>query len=171
MAGGSLSLVQTFLQAFKLIAAGQFESEDAAAAFIRKLGHSLDSSDPNAHTTTEATDIDMSPPIYDASIVMTERRKMYAKRISAAVLCKLPCLLEGPAGSGKTVMIRALADNWSQNGRSTSVKVERVNNSRTTTMQDYFGSFIPEGSRFTFDKGALCRAMENGNWFLAGKHT
>jgi midasin (ATPase involved in ribosome maturation) len=165
----TLTLVEAFVQAFKLILAGQFEAEDAATAFTSELQESLRMFDESV-SSDNVEDIDLSPSICDGSIVMTEKRKMYAMRISAAILCKLPCLLEGPAGSGKTLMIKALARNWRDNGREAAVKVERVNNSRTTTMQDYFGSFIPEGSRFVFNKGALYRAMENGHWFLAGMY-
>ena len=49
----------------------------------------------------------------------------------------------------------------------TPSQLERVNNSNTTTMRDYLGAFLPTNDGFVFQKRALCRAMENGWWFLA----
>eukprot|EP00397_Hematodinium_sp_SG-2012_P000003 GEMP01000003.1.p1 GENE.GEMP01000003.1~~GEMP01000003.1.p1 ORF type:complete len:4909 (+),score=981.62 GEMP01000003.1:163-14889(+) len=93
-------------------------------------------------------------------LVMTPSRQRIAASILQAVTCEFPVLLEGPAAVGKTTMVEDLAK---ANGRT----VERVNNTESTTITDYFGSWIPEGSRFVFQKGALRRAIENGSWFLA----
>ncbi|CAF1101782.1 unnamed protein product [Didymodactylos carnosus] len=47
------------------------------------------------------------------------------------------------------------------------MQLERVNNTDTTTIQDYLGTFLPVNDGLVFQKGALYRAMENGWWFLA----
>jgi MoxR-like ATPase len=96
----------------------------------------------------------------DETHVLTAQRMVYAKRLHAAVVSNFPVLLEGPAAVGKTSLVQMLA---SQGGG----KLERVNNTQTTTIQDYLGSFVPVGSRFVFQPGALYRAVENGDWFLA----
>ena len=39
-------------------------------------------------------------------------------------------------------------------------KLWRVNNTATTTIQDYLGSFMPKGGGFAYENGALVSAME-----------
>ena len=47
-------------------------------------------------------------------------------------------------------------------------KVARVNNSDTTTIQDYFGSWLPVGKGVcAFQKGVLYSCLESGDWLLA----
>jgi midasin (ATPase involved in ribosome maturation) len=97
--------------------------------------------------------------------VFTGSRLHIAEALMAAVNCELPILLEGPAAVGKTSMVSLLCKM-----RDKDSKLERVNNTNTTTIQDYFGSYLPTGdskSPFVFKNGALTRAMENGNWFLS----
>ena len=62
-------------------------------------------------------------------------------------------------------MITQLAKT--QNFDDRKIKVKRVNNNQSTTIQDYIGSYIPQGNEFVFKKGALYAAMESGDWFLA----
>ena len=69
----------------------------------------------------------------------------------------IACLLEGPPAVGKTSLIYALAS-------SSKKTVERVNNTDTTTIQDYLGSFLPCGKEFKFQDGALVRALKKGHW-------
>ena len=66
---------------------------------------------------------------------------------------------------GKTSLITQLAKI--RNIDEKKVKVKRVNNNQSTTIQDYIGSYIPQGNEFVFKKGALYSAMECGDWFLA----
>ncbi|CAF1367770.1 unnamed protein product, partial [Rotaria sordida] len=96
----------------------------------------------------------------DTEHVLTESRYVYANAILRAVVCGIPLLLEGPAAVGKTTLISFLA-------KSKKIKLERVNNTDTTTAQDYLGTFLPVGNQFEFQPGALYRAMKNGWWFLA----
>jgi midasin len=46
-------------------------------------------------------------------------------------------------------------------------KLKRVNNTLSTTVQDYLGSYMPETGGFRFCRGALYLAVEKGFWFLA----
>jgi midasin len=68
------------------------------------------------------------------------------------------CLLEGPPAVGKTSLISALAKLCG------GKKLERVNNTDSTTIQDYLGSYLPFGKEFRFQEGALVRALRNGHW-------
>ncbi|CAF3905224.1 unnamed protein product, partial [Rotaria sp. Silwood1] len=79
----------------------------------------------------------------------TPTRYEAAKRLCASIICSRPVLLEGPAATGKTSLIEYLAQC---NGKI----LYRVNNTKGTTVQDYFGSYMPNGE---FLNGALSRAM------------
>ncbi|CAF0986919.1 unnamed protein product [Didymodactylos carnosus] len=98
--------------------------------------------------------------------VLTKSRKEYANGILGATACGIPLLLEGPAAVGKTALISYLRKNLKKDHRDNS-KLERVNNTDTTTIQDYPGAFLPVNDGFIFQPGALYRAMTNGWWFLA----
>ena len=104
--------------------------------------------------------------------ILSESRLNYANAVLGAVACNIPLLLEGPAAVGKTALISYLckhmkASSLNNLSNSTSNQLERVNNTDTTTIQDYLGTFLPVNGGFAFQKGALYRAMENGWWFLA----
>ncbi|CAF4377794.1 unnamed protein product, partial [Rotaria sordida] len=103
--------------------------------------------------------------------ILTESRLNYANAVLGAVACNIPLLLEGPAAVGKTALISYLCKHMKpqtlNNTSNTTIQLERVNNTDTTTIQDYLGTFLPVNDSFTFQKGALYRAMENGWWFLA----
>ncbi|CAF3688580.1 unnamed protein product [Rotaria sp. Silwood1] len=103
--------------------------------------------------------------------ILTESRLNYANAVLGAVACNIPLLLEGPAAVGKTALISYLCKHMKpqtlNNTSNTTIQLERVNNTDTTTIQDYLGTFLPFNDGFTFQKGALYRAMENGWWFLA----
>ena len=95
--------------------------------------------------------------------ILTQSRLNYANAVLGAVTCHIPLLLEGPAGVGKTALISYLCKHM----KSQTLQLERVNNTDTTTIQDYLGIFLPVNDGFAYQKGALYRAMENGWWFLA----
>ncbi|CAF1151526.1 unnamed protein product, partial [Rotaria sordida] len=104
--------------------------------------------------------------------ILTDSRINYANAVLGAVACKIPLLLEGPAAVGKTALISHLWKHMKSSDNNTithssSVKLARVNNTDTTTIQDYFGTFLPVNKDFVFQEGALYRAMKNGWWFLA----
>lgn len=68
--------------------------------------------------------------------------------------------MQGPAAVGKTSLVAFLAKRRGQ-------ALQRVNNSDMTTIQDYFGSWLPVGNSLDFKKGVLYTALEDGNWLLA----
>lgn len=94
---------------------------------------------------------------------LSDTRAPIARAVQWAALdCGQPVLLEGPAAVGKTSLIAALAAC-----RNPPRRLERVNNTDTTSVQDYFGSFLPVGKgRFKFSEGALTRALREGHWLL-----
>ncbi|CAF4794749.1 unnamed protein product, partial [Rotaria sp. Silwood1] len=98
--------------------------------------------------------------------ILTLSRKKYADAVLGAVACNIPLLLEGPAAVGKTALISHLCKHMKTNSPK-KMTLERVNNTDTTTIQDYLGSFLPSNDGFVFKKGALYSAMTNGSWFLA----
>ncbi|CAF5142346.1 unnamed protein product, partial [Rotaria sp. Silwood1] len=98
--------------------------------------------------------------------ILTNSRLNYANSVLGAVACKIPLLLEGPAAVGKTALISHLwkhmkSPNNNMTSNLSSVKLARVNNTDTTTIQDYFGTFLPVNKDFVFQEGALYRAMKN----------
>ncbi|CAF4505287.1 unnamed protein product, partial [Didymodactylos carnosus] len=70
--------------------------------------------------------------------ISTSGRYEAAKRLCASIICSRPVLLEGPAATGKTSLVEYLAQC---NGKI----LYRVNNTKGTTVQDYFGSYMPNG--------------------------
>ncbi|GMH42205.1 hypothetical protein BSKO_10124 [Bryopsis sp. KO-2023] len=103
---------------------------------------------------------ELLPP---SDLVLTESRKEHAAAILACVAANRPVLLEGPPAVGKTALVTGLRRGLPVQG----AKVEILNNSDTTTVQDYFGTWLPVNGKFTFCKGILVKAMEEGSWFLA----
>ena len=98
-----------------------------------------------------------------ANHILTASRKIHAEIVLACCYAaNLPILLEGPAAVGKTSLIQALVGKGIVDS-----KLERVNNTQSTSVQDYIGSYLPIGGSFVFQEGALYRAMKEGSWFLA----
>ncbi|KAK9820719.1 hypothetical protein WJX74_002690 [Apatococcus lobatus] len=93
--------------------------------------------------------------------VLTSSRRDLAAMVLACVDCNIPVLLEGPAAVGKTSLIAFLATEYGK------CSLERVNNSDMTTIQDYFGSWLPVEDKLEFKPGVLLTALENGSWLLA----
>jgi MoxR-like ATPase len=104
-----------------------------------------------------------------ADHVLTSSREELALYITACVLCDYAALLEGPAAVGKTSLVLALSKVYRGGLRSDGKprQLQRVNNTASTTVQDYLGTFIPSGDSFVFQQGALYRAMVQGDFFLA----
>lgn len=69
--------------------------------------------------------------------------------------------MQGPAAVGKTSLIAFLAQKHG------NLSLERVNNSEMTSIQDYFGSWLPVGDTLEFRPGVLYNALEQGSWLLA----
>ncbi|CAF4810853.1 unnamed protein product, partial [Rotaria sp. Silwood1] len=95
--------------------------------------------------------------------VLSDSRLRHAETCAKCVISNYPILFEGPPAVGKTSLIVYLGKKL----MGTGMKLERVNNSSTTSVQDYIGSLVPFGSNFEFKPGSLVRAMTNGYWFLA----
>lgn len=89
--------------------------------------------------------------------IKTPSRYASAKVLISGILCGYPQLLEGPAATGKTSLVEYMAKLFGRN-------CERVNNSQSTSVQDYMGSYMPDG---TFADGPLTRAMKNGDFFVS----
>eukprot|EP00667_Euglena_gracilis_P000365 EG_transcript_365 len=133
---------------------------------------------------------DAPPPWPPAQYTMTEPRREVAGRLSLAVLCHLPVILEGPAAVGKTHFTRLLAqyrtvpaaqvaapqnetpsgpdaeDTEQPPGEAVNT-LELVCNSASTTSADYFGSYLPFEGGCRFFYGPLARALRSGACFLA----
>lgn len=94
--------------------------------------------------------------------VLPPSRRAHAESLWTCMQAGQPVLLEGPAAVGKTSLVVALAARRKQH-------VLRVNNSDTTSVQDYLGTFLPSGGagRCIFHEGPLLQALRNGWWFLA----
>ena len=94
--------------------------------------------------------------------ILTKTRQEYANAVLGAVACNIPLLLEGPAAVGKTALISYLCKHMKSefiNSHENRMRLERVNNTDTTTIQDYLGTFLPANNGFIFQQGALYRAM------------
>jgi MoxR-like ATPase len=90
--------------------------------------------------------------------------------VEAVLFCyaaRLPLLLEGPPGVGKTHVINRLAKATAQ-GQATAPKaLEVVMNTDSTTVGDYWGRFHPKVGSFELVDGPLLLAIKEGSWFLA----
>jgi MoxR-like ATPase len=94
--------------------------------------------------------------------ILTRTRQEYANAVLGSVACNIPLLLEGPAAVGKTAIISYLCKYMKSefvNSHESKMRLERVNNTDTTTIQDYLGTFLPANKGFIFQQGALYRAM------------
>eukprot|EP00392_Amoebophrya_sp_AT5.2_P015329 g15531.t1 len=101
--------------------------------------------------------------------VLTASRRAQAATLLCSVEMKKPVLLEGPAATGKTSSVRALADGWQGRTGSDWNGIEQVNNTESTTAQDYLGCWVHRGGKLglEYQRGALVRALEENKWFLA----
>ncbi|CAF1617124.1 unnamed protein product [Rotaria sordida] len=95
--------------------------------------------------------------------VLSNNRLLHAETCGKCIISNYPVLLEGPPAVGKTSLIVHLGKKL----MGTGMRLERVNNSNTTSVQDYIGSLVPFGTHFEFQPGSLVRAMKDGHWFLA----
>lgn len=83
-----------------------------------------------------------------------------ACKLALSVQCDFPCLLEGPAATGKSSLVKFVATCF-------GAKLEQINNTENTTVADYVGSVMPGSADENYVPGPLIRAMENGSFFLA----
>jgi len=80
----------------------------------------------------------------------------------------MPVLLEGPSVVGKTALIEFLSRRILKDKVVKTPQLS-VNNSVSTTVQDYLDSYLPsdKGDFHFSGEGALVKAMRYGYWFLA----
>ena len=147
-------LKQTLVIAFEATMSGMFKVDQDAKSELEWLCKALGVS--HRDVTRPVVELDAS-----SSVVITASRKIYTEQLYYADICNLPVLLEGPAAVGKTALVHALCKT--ANGG----KLYRVNNTQTTTIEDYLGSQMPTGGGFQYQDGELVKAMKNGGWFLA----
>ncbi|EWC47023.1 hypothetical protein DRE_03785 [Drechslerella stenobrocha 248] len=80
--------------------------------------------------------------------------------VRASATRRYPVLIQGPTSSGKTSMIRFLANK-------TGHKFIRINNHEHTDLQEYLGSYVSDASgSLKFQEGALIQAMRTGCWVI-----
>ena len=164
----TLNFISSLWTAYHVTIANQIKEEKLKGEMNQHVKSLLTKNQPSI-TLTQPTFTDWIHKSNEH--ILTESRLDYANSVLGAVACNIPLLLEGPAAVGKTALISYLcknlkADVFHRTAHS-SIQLERVNNTDTTTIQDYLGTFLPVNDGFVFQKGALYRAMENGWWFLA----
>ncbi|OHT04520.1 hypothetical protein TRFO_27958 [Tritrichomonas foetus] len=93
--------------------------------------------------------------------ILTPAAKNYLRLLAQAVFLKSsPVLLQGPTSSGKTTIVKYLAD-------ITGHKFVRINNHEHTDMSEYIGGYATnENGKFEFIDGALVRAVQDGAWVV-----
>ena len=82
--------------------------------------------------------------------MLTERFKKYTVDLLRAISnSDLPVLLEGPTSSGKTSIIKYIAER-------SGYKCVRVNNHQHTEIEEYIGSYLPDNKgKLVFNEGVL----------------
>ncbi len=93
--------------------------------------------------------------------IVFEDNKKIVEQVAVAISYKMPVLLIGETGTGKTSLVRHLAFN-------TSNAFVRVNHNGGTTIEDIVGRWVINKSGQTeWIDGILISAMKKGYWFLA----
>jgi len=89
-----------------------------------------------------------------------EDNKRILEQVGLAVSKKLPVLLEGETGTGKTSLVRYLANK-------TNNAFRRVNHNGGTTVDDIVGKILINKEGTYWVDGVLVEAMKKGYWYLA----
>ena len=99
-------------------------------------------------------------PGNDPNFILTPSVKANLQALSRAVIySNNSILLEGPTSSGKTSMVKYLAQVLGH-------EFVRINNHEHTDIEEYIGSYISDNSgRLVFCEGPLVKAVKNG-YFL-----
>lgn len=93
--------------------------------------------------------------------IVFEDNKKIVEQVAVAISYRMPVLLIGETGTGKTSLVRHLAF-------STSNAFVRVNHNGGTTIEDIVGRWVINKSGQTeWVDGILIEAMKKGYWFLA----
>lgn len=99
-------------------------------------------------------------PFKDDSFILTNSVRGHLTNLSRAVFAQRPVLLEGPTSSGKSSMVKYLAE-------LTGNTFVRINNHESTEVQEYLGHYVTdEFGKLRFVDGILVRAVRNGYWVV-----
>lgn len=98
-------------------------------------------------------------PSHNVNVFYGQRSQM--EKIAFSINEKVPVLLVGETGTGKTSLVRYLAAMTNNNFR-------RVNHNGGTTVDDIVGKVLIDTSQGTYwVDGVLIDAMRKGHWYLA----
>ena len=102
-----------------------------------------------------------NPVRTDERYIVTPTIEMRLRQVARMTAARrFPVLLQGPTSAGKTSMVERLA-------HATGHRLVRINNHEHTDVQEYIGSFQPDGSgRLHFCDGALAQAVRHGYWIV-----
>lgn len=97
----------------------------------------------------------------ECEFLVTDTFKRYIVDLLRAISnSDLPLLLEGPTSSGKTSMVKYIAE-------LAGYKCVRVNNHHHTEIEEYIGTYLPDSKgRLVFHEGVLIEAMREGHWLI-----
>ncbi|CAD8213707.1 unnamed protein product [Paramecium octaurelia] len=99
--------------------------------------------------------------------VITESRKRVADIIATAIIAKIPIVLQGSAGVGKTKLISTFQQTCKL---FESTSFHYINMNQNTDINDLMGQFVSTGSKdkieFKLKKGPLFLGMEQGGIVL-----
>ncbi|CAE8606408.1 unnamed protein product, partial [Polarella glacialis] len=105
-------------------------------------------------------EIDSEKAHQDFVITPSVRRNLHniSRMLSGG---RSPLLLEGPTSSGKTSLVKFLA-------QLTGHEFVRINNHEHTDLQEYVGQYVcdPETGQLVFQEGVLVRAARAGHWVV-----
>ena len=102
---------------------------------------------------------DRAPYHGDYSITPTIKENMFDLLRILMFTKETPLLLEGPTSTGKTSVVKFLAD-------MTGNTLVRINNHRDMDLDEYVGRYEPKGHSVEFIEGKLLECMRNGYWLL-----
>ncbi|KPA75401.1 putative mitochondrial hypothetical protein [Leptomonas pyrrhocoris] len=99
-------------------------------------------------------------PFCDDAFILTDSVKGHLKNLGRAVFANRPVLLEGPTSSGKSSMVKYLAE-------LTGNKFVRINNHDSTEVQEYLGHYVTdEFGKLRYVDGILVDAVRHGYWVV-----
>ncbi|KAG5506394.1 hypothetical protein JKF63_05897 [Porcisia hertigi] len=99
-------------------------------------------------------------PYCDEAFILTDSVKGHLTNLSRAVFANRPVLLEGPTSSGKSSMVKYLAE-------LTGNKFVRINNHDSTEVQEYLGHYVTdEFGKLRYVDGILVNAVRHGYWVV-----
>lgn len=99
-------------------------------------------------------------PYRDDAFILTDSVKGHLTNLARAVFANRPVLLEGPTSSGKSSMVKYLAE-------LTGNKFVRINNHDSTEVQEYLGHYVTdEFGKLRYVDGILVNAVRHGYWVV-----